>query len=246
MLNGLTIYIALVFVLAGVVKGATGLGLPTVSMGLLAIVMTPLQAAALVVLPTFVTNIWQLVAGPSLWPIVVRLWPMMVTLCLGVWAGAGLMTGSHSRYGAVFLGVTLLIYALTALASLHVKVQKAHEPWLGPIIGALTGIITAATGVFMIPSVPYLQAIGFEKEDLVQALGLTFTVGTVALSVNLALAGALKIALAGPTLGALAMAGLGMWAGQALRLRLSPETFRRWFLIGLALLGAYLTATALI
>lgn len=44
MLNGLTIYIALVFVLAGVVKGATGLGLRTVSMGLLAIVMTPLQA----------------------------------------------------------------------------------------------------------------------------------------------------------------------------------------------------------
>jgi uncharacterized membrane protein YfcA len=246
MLNGLTIYIALVFVLAGVVKGATGLGLPTVSMGLLAIVMTPLQAAALVVLPTFVTNIWQLVAGPLLWPIIVRLWPMMATLCLGIWAGAGLMTGSHSRYGTVFLGATLLVYALTALASLHLKVQKAHEPWLGPIIGAMTGIITAATGVFMIPSVPYLQAIGFEKEDLVQALGLTFTVGTVALSVNLALAGALKITLAGPTLGVLAMAALGMWAGQELRLRLSPETFRRWFLIGLALLGAYLTATALI
>ena len=68
----------------------------------------------------------------------------------------------------------------------------------------------------------------------------------MALSVNLALAGALKITLAGPTLGVLAMAGLGMWAGQALRLRLSPETFRRWFLIGLALLGAYLMATALI
>jgi uncharacterized membrane protein YfcA len=146
----------------------------------------------------------------------------------------------------VFLGVTLLIYAVTALASLHIKVQKAHEPWLGPIIGAVTGIITAATGVFMIPSVPYLQAIGFEKEGLVQALGLTFTIATVALSVNLALAGALKIALAGPTLGVLAVEGLGMWAGQELRLRLSPETFRRWFLIGLALLGAYLTVTALI
>jgi hypothetical protein len=246
MLNGLTIYIGLVFVLAGIVKGATGLGLPTVSMGLLAVVMTPLQAAALVVLPTFVTNIWQLVAGPALRPIVVRLWSMMATLCLGIWAGAGLMTGSHSRYGTAFLGATLLIYALTALASLHIKVPKAHERWLGPIIGAVTGIITAATGVFMIPSVPYLQAIGFEKEDLVQALGLTFTVATVALAVNLALAGALKITLAGPTLGVLAMAALGMWAGQVLRLRLSPQTFRRWFLIGLALLGAYLTATALI
>ncbi len=246
MLNGMMFYIAGVFVVAGVVKGATGLGLPTVSMGLLAIVMTPLQAAALVVLPTFLTNIWQLVAGPSLKPIVLRLWPMMAALCLGTWAGAGLMTGAHSRYGTVFLGATLLVYALTALASLHVAVEKAHEPWLGPIVGAVTGIITAATGVFMIPSVPYLQAIGFEKEELVQALGLTFTVSTVALTINLALAGALKIALAGPTLAALAMAGLGTWAGQELRLRLAPETFRRWFLIGLALLGAYLAAEALI
>jgi uncharacterized protein len=246
MLSSIAIYIACVFVLAGVVKGATGLGLPTVSMGLLAVVMTPLQAAALVVLPTFVTNIWQLVAGPALAPIIRRLWPMMTTLCLSTWAGAGLMTGSHSRYGSAFLGATLLVYALTSLASLHIKVAKAQERWVGPVVGAVTGIITAATGVFMIPSVPYLQAIGFEKEELVQALGLTFTVSTIALSVNLALAGALELTLAGPTLSALAMAALGMWGGQVLRLRLSPETFRRWFLVGLALLGAYLVVEAIV
>ncbi|HUC49323.1 MAG TPA: sulfite exporter TauE/SafE family protein [Xanthobacteraceae bacterium] len=239
------IFIGAVFVLAGVVKGVTGLGLPTVSMGLLAAVMTPLQAAALVVLPTFLTNIWQLVAGPSLKPVILRLWPMMAAICLGTLAGAGLMTGPYARYGTLFLGVTLVVYALTALASLHIKVAKAHEPWLGPVVGAVTGVIAAATGVFMIPSVPYLQAIGFDKEDFVQALGLTFTVSTIALSINLALAGALRISLAGPTLGVLAMAALGMWAGQELRLRLSPQTFRRWFLIGLALLGIYLMGVTL-
>jgi uncharacterized membrane protein YfcA len=246
MLDAKVVFIGAVFVLAGIVKGVTGLGLPTVSMGLLAVVMTPLQAAALVVLPTFLTNIWQLVAGPSLKPIILRLWPMMATVCLGTWAGAGLMTGSHSGYGTLFLGTALIIYALTALASLHIKVDRAHEPWLGPIVGAVTGVIAAATGVFMIPSVPYLQAIGFEKEDLVQALGLAFTVSTIALTVNLAFAGVFKIALAGPTLGVLAMACVGMWVGQELRLRLSPRTFRRWFLIGLALLGVYLVAMELV
>ncbi len=240
MLDAKVIFIGAVFVLAGVVKGVTGLGLPTVSMGLLAVVMTPLEAAALVVLPSFLTNVWQLIAGPSLRPIISRLCPMMLAVCFGTWSGAGLMTGSHSRYGTLFLGVVLIIYGMTALASLHIKIERAHEPWLGPVVGALTGIITAATGVFMIPSVPYLQAIGLEKEDLVQALGLSFTVSTIALSINLALAGAFKVALAGPTLGVLAMAALGMWLGQALRLRLSPRTFRRWFLIGLVLLGAYL------
>jgi uncharacterized protein len=245
MLDAKVIFIGAVFVLAGLVKGATGLGLPTVSMGLLAAVMTPLQAAALVVLPTFLTNIWQLVAGPSLKPIVLRLWPMMTAVCLGTWAGAGLMTGSYAEYGTLFLGATLVVYTLTALASLRLKVAKQYEVWLGPLVGAMSGVISAATGVFMIPSAPYLQAIGFDKEDLVQALGLTFTVSTIALSVNLARAGALKISLAGPTLAVLAMAALGMWAGQELRLRLSQQAFRRWFLIGLALLGAYLVAKTL-
>lgn len=35
------------FILAGLVKGVTGLGLPTVSMGLLGLAMSPVQAAAL-------------------------------------------------------------------------------------------------------------------------------------------------------------------------------------------------------
>jgi uncharacterized protein len=48
-----------IFVLAGFVKGVIGLGLPTVAMGLLALLMTPAQAAAVLVVPSFLTNIWQ-------------------------------------------------------------------------------------------------------------------------------------------------------------------------------------------
>ena len=114
------------------------------------------------------------------------------------------------------------------------------------MVGGITGLISAATGVFAIPAVPYLQAIGLEKEDLVQALGLSFTVSTIALAINVALAGALSFAVAGPAFGALAMAGAGMWIGQALRLRLQPATFRRWFFIGLFLLGLYLVVRAVL
>ena len=104
---------------------------------------------------------------------------------------------------------------------------------------------TAATGVFVIPAVPYVQAIGLEKEDLIQALGLSFTVSTAALAVNLAADNALHAGLAAPALGALAMAAIGMWLGQALRLRMAPTTFRRCFFIGLLLLGAHLATNAL-
>lgn len=45
-----------VFLLAGFVKGVIGLGLPTVAVGLLSLVMPPVQAAALLILPSMVTN----------------------------------------------------------------------------------------------------------------------------------------------------------------------------------------------
>ena len=240
MIDGNIIYTAGVFVLAGLTKGVIGLGLPTISMGLLAVVMAPVDAAAILVLPSFVTNVWQMVAGPSLVTVVRRLWPMMLGVCVGTWAGAGLISGTAARYGTALLGAALLFYAVTALASFHAAVSSRHERWLGPTVGATTGIITAATGVFVIPAVPFLQAIGLDKDELVQALGLSFTVSTLALAMNLIWAGALKASIAGPSLGALVMACVGMGLGQLLRKRMQAATFRLWFFIGLLLLGVYL------
>jgi uncharacterized membrane protein YfcA len=237
---------ALTFLLAGFVKGVIGLGLPTVSMGLLALVMTPVQAAALLVVPSLVTNVWQMVAGPALMPLWRRLWSMMAGICVGTWAGAGLLTGDNATAATVGLGIALVLYALTGLTNWRITVPARMEGWLSPAIGAVTGFITAATGVFVIPAVPYLQGIGLEKEDLVQALGLSFTVSTLALAVMLLATRSFAPNVAGASLLALAPALLGMFAGQWLRLRASPDVFRRWFFIGLLLLGLHLALRGLL
>jgi uncharacterized protein len=244
--DGKLIFIGAVFALAGFVKGVIGLGLPTIAMGMLAIVMPPIEAAAILILPSLLTNVWQMLAGPSLRAIVRRLWPAMLAVCLGTWAGVGLMTGAYAHYGAALLGCALAIYALTGLATVRFQISRAREPLLGPLAGAVTGVITAATGVFVIPAVPYLQAIGLDKEELVQALGLSFTVSTIALGVNVGVAGGLNISMAWTILAALALACAGMWIGQAVRLQLSPATFRRWFFVGLLMLGLYLAARSFV
>jgi uncharacterized membrane protein YfcA len=239
------IFIAAVFALAGLAKGVTGLGLPTISMGLLATIMSPVQAAAILLLPSFVTNVWQMVAGPTLGIVLRRLWSMMLAVCVGTWAGLGLMTGTTARFGTVLLGVALALYAITGLAEWRVSVPRTWEWILSPVIGAVTGLITAATGVFVIPAVLYLQAIGLEKEELVQALGLSFTVSTIALAVNVGLEGGLRVSMASDTIVALGLACVGMWVGQIIRLRLSPAAFRRGFFAALLLLGLYLAARSL-
>lgn len=231
------ILIGLTFVLAGFVKGVVGLGLPTVAMGLLGLVMAPAQAAALLVVPSLVTNLWQLFAGPRFSGLLRRLWPMMAGICLGTRAGAGLLIGAGAEGATIGLGVALVAYAAFGLIGPRLSVSPRLERWASAPVGAATGLVTAATGVFVIPAVPFLQALGLEKEDLVQALGLSFTVSTIALAAGLARDGALPLAAAGTSLLALAPALLGMAAGQWLRLRVQPETFRRWFFLGLLLLG---------
>jgi uncharacterized protein len=235
------LFIAAVFALAGLVKGVIGLGLPTISMGLLAMVMPPVQAAAVLVLPSLVTNLWQMLAGPALTVVARRLWPMMLMVCIGTWAGLGFMTGASARFGTGMLGVALAVYAVSGLLALRLPAPGKWERVLSPLIGGITGLITAATGVFVIPAVPYLQAMGLEKGELVQALGLSFTVSTLALTVNLILEGGLKLSLASDAFTGLVLACIGMWLGQAIRFRLSPTMFRQSFFAGLLLLGLYLT-----
>jgi uncharacterized protein len=106
------------------------------------------------------------------------------------------------------------------------------------------GAITAATGVAVIPAVTYLQGIGLEKDDLVQALGLSFTVSMLALAVNIVRAGVIGGPLVVATLAAVTASIVGMWIGQTLRSRLPPLAFRRCFFGGLLLLGLYLIAGA--
>ena len=243
-------FVALTFVLAGFVKGVIGLGLPTVGMGLLAIVMTPAQAAALLVVPSFITNVWQAVGARSL-PLLRRTWPMLLGSCAGTWglgflAGPSLLSADNGVRASIGLGIVLTLYGLLGLTAVRFVVPARHEAWLSPAIGVVTGLVTAATGVYMIPSAPYLQAIGLEKDDLVLAMGISFTVSTLALAAVLVAVGALPTGVAGASLLALVPAAIGMALGQWLRMRVSPRAFRVAFFAGSLVLGAHLVLRALI
>jgi uncharacterized membrane protein YfcA len=238
-------FIAAAFLLAGFIKGVIGLGLPTVSMGLLAVMMPPSQALAIVVVPAIVTNIWQTFVGGYLRDIVLRLWPLMLGTAIGIWLNGGMLTGPYARYGAVVLGILLMIYAAIGLGKFRFSVARPNEKWVGGIVGLITGAISAATGVQVVPSMPFMQAIGMEKDELIQALGVYFTVATLGLAFNLTSAGLFSAATALP--GAIAMAAsfAGMFIGQAVRTRMEPDSFRRWFLIAMIFLGIYLVGAAI-
>lgn len=231
---------AVVFVLAGLVKGVVGLGLPTVSMALLALTMTPAQAAALLVVPSLVTNVWQMGPWRTLPSALVRLGPMQAGVGIGTLAGAWMLGAPSGAWARACLGGALLAYAAWTLAGARLSVGPRAERWLGPSVGASTGLVTAATGVFVIPAVPYLQALGLQRDALIQAMGLSFTVSTLALAIGLHATGHLSAPTIGTSAWMLLPALTGMYAGEMLRRRLSATLFRRIFLGSLALLGVHL------
>lgn len=234
----LNLAIGAAFFAAGVVKGITGMGLPTVAMGVLGALISPLAAANLLILPALVTNIWQLAFGPAWRRIAWRLWPMMAAICGGTILGAALLAHWDAAMTTAILGVALMLYAGYSLLARQVFVPARLEPWLSPLIGAATGMISGATGVFVMPAVPYLQAIRLTRDELIQALGLSFTVSTLALAVALGAYGAFDLDLLAGSALALCPALLGMWAGQMLRKRISPAVFKTLFLMFLFCLGA--------
>ena len=231
--------VAAVFLLAGLAKGVVGMGLPTISMALLALFMPPVQAAALLVVPSLATNLWQLRPMRTLAPLLRRIGSMQLGACAGTLAGAALFGAPAGDWRTVALGAALLAYAAWGLFGTPPGLPARSEPWLGPCVGILTGVITAVTGVFVVPAVPYLQSLALDKDTLIQAMGVSFTVSTVALAAGLWLNGSYGAGAAGVSFAMLVPALLGMAIGRRLRRALSPCMFRLCFMASLAALGAY-------
>ncbi|MBO9651849.1 MAG: sulfite exporter TauE/SafE family protein [Variovorax sp.] len=232
--------VAAVFMLAGLVKGVIGLGLPTLSMALLALWMPPAEAAALLIVPSLVTNVWQLRPWPAIGSIARRLGSMQVGIVAGTFAGAWWLGAPSGTWPVVALGLALTAYAAWGWMGRPVRTRPTSERWLGPLAGGVTGALTAVTGVFVIPAVIYLQALQLSRDALIQAMGLSFTVSTLALAVALAGRDAYSTPLAAASVAMLVPALCGMAAGQWVRSRLSVLLFRRCFFAGLAMLGIYM------
>ncbi|MGE3712583.1 MAG: sulfite exporter TauE/SafE family protein [Hyphomicrobiaceae bacterium] len=231
------------FFVAGLVKGIAGLGLPSVSVGILTLVIGLKPALALLLVPSFVTNLWQAVTGGAFVMIVRRTWPMLLTICSGTWAGVALLARLDPRPLSIVLGMTLMGYAAMGFLRPELPHPGRHETWLSLVIGIAHGVVAGMTGSY-VPALPFLQALGWNRDVFVQAMGVVFTISTIALAVSMAdqrlVSAELALGSAGATLPALA----GMWVGQRIRHRMSEAMFKQVLFGALLALGAYIAGRA--
>jgi uncharacterized membrane protein YfcA len=233
------VLIGLVYFLAGLVKGVVGLGLPSVAVGLGAVVVGMKPAVVLLLLPSFVTNVWQAVVGGSLGMILRRTWPMMVTILIGTWLGVMLLARLDVAILSTVLGLTLMGYAAMGFTRPELPHPGRHERLLSLPVGLVHGLVAGMTGSY-VPGVPFLQSLGLAKDVMVQAMGVLFTASTIALAIAMADQRLLSWELAAASAGAVLPALAGMWVGQRLRRRLSEARFKQALFAALMALGAYI------
>ena len=228
------------FLLAGFVKGVIGMGMPTVSLALLLLGMPLPAAVQIVVVPTVVTNVWQALIGDGFGRLLRRFRALLLATVGGVWIGYAVFFRSYPKAMTAVLGAAIGIYALSALSGIPLIPRVRREAIASPVVGLATGVLAGATGNISMPALAYLQRLELPRNDIVQMLGILFTLGAAMLGLMLASHGDYSAGLLLVSTLAVVPGVAGMLLGQHVRGRLSERGFRRALFSGLLLIGAHL------
>ena len=232
--------IAVAFIVAGVAKGAIGIGLPPIAIGLMTLALPLGDAIAIMTIPTLTTNAFQALYRGRFLALLRRFGTMAAAAVIGVIAVAVTLGKLGAPGTAGWLGLLLMLYALLALFAWRPVMPRAAEPWANPLIGLASGAVAGVTGMAAVPFLPYMQSLQIPKNDLIQGLGILFVFIMGALAAALVHQNIFNTANTIGGVAALAPTFLGVWIGQKMRHAASPETFRRIFLLGMLALGLHM------
>ncbi len=223
----LTLAIAVVFVIAGTVKGTIGIGLPTVSVGIMSQFLAPHMAIALVIIPMVVTNIWQVYRAGE-WRVTARrYWLLIVLLAASIWLTTFFTAKASPEFLMAVIGGAIVTFAATSLARPLPPLPDRLDRPAQAITGLTAGVLGGLTAIWSPPMVTYLLARRVERDDFVRAAGLFIFIGSLPLALGFWQTGLLDGTTARLSAWMILPTLAGFTIGEALRRRLAPERFRR-------------------
>ena len=242
----LIIYVSLVYILAGFVKGMVGVGLPTISLAMLAIILELKEAMLILLAPSLITNLVQALAGGRLYELTKRLWLFLLSLFLLTWFSTGVLVAANGNLLKIGQGIILLLYCASYFSRVKIPKPGKKEKWLSPLMGGLTGVTTGLTGTFVVPGVLYLQRMELNRNALVQAMGLSGSVATISLGVSLGGRDVLSNELLFISSSMVIPALIGMALGNIVRSKIDEDLFRKFFFFSLSAIGMGIVISAVI
>lgn len=235
-----------VFLIAGVVKGLVGMGLPTIVIAMTSLVLPLTESIALIALPTIFSNVWQAAVGGNFRAILRRQWKLIVPLMIGLYGTMWLAGQKGPNWAFFVLAIVLVAYSTLGLFRIRLHIHADLEKPLAPVIGVVSGFIAGLVGVPVVPLMPYLQGLDIKPGELVQTLGVVLCATSLTLTASLLNFGLLDGPRAIVSAAACVPALAGMYVGQRVRVKLSIEQFRLAVFWALLLMGLYTFASRLL
>ena len=103
--------IAGAFIVAGIAKGAIGIGLPPIAIGLMTLAIPLEDSLAIMTIPTLITNVWQAIYGGGFWRLFRRFWTLAVPGVAALLFVAATLGQLGSARATAWLGVMLAMRA---------------------------------------------------------------------------------------------------------------------------------------
>ena len=235
--TGFVLIAAVVYLVAGLVKGTIGLGLPTAAVSLMAVVAPTRTAIALAIVPMVLLNAWQIHRSGQ----VRATWHRFRRLALTMSAGIALMSLVAARVPVsvitLALGGAITLFALTGLLGTVPRLPERLDSSAQAIAGLSAGVLGGLAGIWAPPIVVYLSAIRVDKDAFVRASGLLLALGSVVLATSYAANGLLDGRQASLGLVLVVPALIGYSLGERMRARLDGDAFRRTVLLFFLLMG---------
>jgi uncharacterized protein len=226
--------------LAGVLKGATGLGYASCALPFLVVAMGLKPAMALVIIPAMSTNIGVAVSTAHLIETARTFARLYVSIVPGVLLGVWLLLWIDQATAVQVLGVTILGYVALALLKPGLSLPQRWHAALQAPTGFANGVLSGLTGSQVIPLFPYMLSLHLSADRMVQAVNLAVLVTSLVLTVVLLSSGVMSWHMLMLSFVAIVPALLGVSIGVRARRMISQEQFRTAVLMVLAALGLLL------
>ena len=231
---------ALALVLSGVVKGILSLGLPLVGMPLLTLVVDVPTAVATLMIPLVLSNLIQAIEGPGTVAMLKRFWPLIVCVIGGTFIGTALFAALDQHVLLITVGVLAIVLSTFSITQPHVTIPRRMEPWLGPPVGFVAGVIGGMSTLFGPLLTVYVVGLKMPRDAFVKVISLLFLIASVCLMIGGTAQGTAGVRELTWSAAAMIPVYGGMLIGQRVRRYINPEQFRLLVLGVVWLTGANL------
>lgn len=241
----LLLFALFAFLFAGIIKGTIGIGLPTITISLLAQITDPRVAIALLLLPALITNMWQVYRGGQAQQSFQKLWPFGLTMLVSIYISSQFAARVDVDVLVAGIGCMVVLWTLSSLINEPPQIPEKLDRPIQCIAGTVSGVIGGLTAIWSPPMVMYLYARRLDKNQFVAYTGFLILCGTVPLLLGYLTNGLLTRELAISSVLMIVPTLVGFSIGERLRRHLEGGQFQKMVLVIFCLMGLNLIRKAL-